>query len=119
MNSNLPIKQDKSLFGRIKVFLRKIFFKEKIENNYIEKVEEQSSIKSEPNTKKQFEKSLKVETTNDYINEIKKEEFLDKLESNPKLLYDLPIEKLEKLENYYEESIKKQEMKLAKMKKAG
>lgn len=23
MNSNLPIKQDKSLFGRIKVFIRK------------------------------------------------------------------------------------------------
>ena len=107
------------MFGRIKVFLRKIFFKEKIENNYIEKVEEQSSIKSEANRKKQFQESISAETTNDYINEIKKEEFLDKLESNPKLLYDLPIEKLEKLENYYKESIKKQKMKLAKMKKAG
>ena len=82
-------------------------------------IEEQSSIKSEPNRKKQFEESIRVETTNDYINEIKKEEFLDKLESNPKLLYDLPIEKLERIENYYEDSIKKQEMKLAKMKKTG
>lgn len=49
---------------------------------------------------------------------MKREEFLDKLESNPKLLYDLPIEKLEKLENYYVELIKKQEEKLARIKKA-
>lgn len=122
MNSNLPVKQDNSLFGRIKNFFRKIFLKDKIENNYKEKYEEQievqPKIEQEDNRKKQFEESIRVETNNDYINEMKREEFLDKLESNPKLLYDLPIEKLEKLENYYGESIKKQEEKLARIKKA-
>lgn len=122
MNSNLPVKQDNSLFGRIKNFFRKIFLKDKIENNYEEKYEErievQPKIEKEDNRKRQFEESIRVETNNDYINEMKREEFLDKLESNPKLLYDLPIEKLEKLENYYGESIKKQEEKLAKIKKA-
>lgn len=122
MNSNLPVKQDNSLFGRIKNFFRKIFLKDKIENNYEEKYEEQievqPKIEQEDNRKRQFEESIRVETNNDYINEMKREEFLDKLESNPKLLYDLPIEKLEKLENYYGESIKKQEEKLARIKKA-
>lgn len=122
MNSNLPVKQDNSLFGRIKNFFRKIFFKDKIENNYEKKYEEQievqPKIEKEDNRKRQFEESIRVETNNDYINEMKREEFLDKLESNPKLLYDLPIEKLEKLENYYGESIKKQEEKLARIKKA-
>lgn len=122
MNSNLPVKQDNSLFGRIKNFFRKIFLKDKIENNYKEKYEEQievqPKIEQEDNRKKQFEESIRGETNNDYINEMKREEFLDKLESNPKLLYDLPIEKLEKLENYYGESIKKQEEKLARIKKA-
>lgn len=122
MNSNLPVKQDNSLFGRIKSFFRKIFFKDKIENNYEEKYEEkievQPKIEQEDNRKRQFEESIRVETNNDYINEMKREEFLDKLESDPKLLYDLPIEKLEKLERYYAESIKKQEEKLAKIKKA-
>lgn len=130
MNSNLPVKQDNSLFGRIKNFFRKIFLKDKIENNYEEKYEEQievqPKIEKEDNRKRQFEESIRVETNNDYINEMKREkfldkkreEFLDKLESNPKLLYELPIEKLEKLENYYGESIKKQEEKLAKIKKA-
>lgn len=122
MNSNLPVKQNNSLFGRIKNFFRKIFFKDKIENNYEEKYEEQievqPKIEKEDNRKRQFEESIRVETNNDYINEMKREEFLDKLESNPKLLYDLPIEKLEKLENYYVELIKKQEEKLARIKKA-
>lgn len=122
MNSNLPVKQDNSLFGRIKNFFRKIFFKDKIENNYEEKYEEQIEVQPKiekvDNRKRQFEESIRVETNNDYINEMKREEFLDKLESNSKLLYDLPIEKLEKLENYYGESIKKQEEKLARIKKA-
>ena len=118
MNSNLPVKQDNSLFGKIKNFFRKLFFKEKIEDNYEEKMEVQSEIEKEDMRKKQFEESIRAETSNDYINEMKREEFLDELESNPKLLYDLPIEKLEKLENYYGESIKKQEEKLARIKKA-
>lgn len=118
MNSNLPVKQDNSLFGKIKNFFRKIFFKEKIEDNYEEIIEVQPKIEKEDNRKRQFEESIRVEANNDYINEMKREEFLDKLESNPKLLYDLPVEKLEKLESYYGESIKKQEEKLAKLKKA-
>ncbi len=118
MNSNLPVKQDTSFFGRIKNFFRKIFFKDKIENHYEEKTEVQPKIEEIDNRKNQFKESLKIEVKNDYINEMKKEEFLDKLESNPKLLYDLPIEKLDQLEKYYGESIKKQEEKLAKIKKA-
>ena len=118
MNSNLPVNQDNSLFGKIKNFFRKLFFKEKIEDNYEERIEVQPEIEKEDKKEKQFEESIRVETNNDYINEMKREEFLDKLESNPKLLYDLPVEKLEKLESYYGESIKKQEEKLAKLKKA-
>jgi hypothetical protein len=118
MNSNLPVKQDNNLFGKIKIFFRKLFFKEKIEYNYEERMEVQPEFEKDDNRKKKFEENIKVETNNDYINEMKREEFLDKLESNPKLLYDLPIEKLEKLESYYGESIKKQEEKLAKLKKA-
>ena len=118
MNSNLPVRKGNSFFAKIKNFFRKIFLKDKIENHYEEKNEVQSKIEKNDIRKNQFQESIKVGTNNDYIKEIKREEFLDNLESNPKLLYDLPIEKLEKLENYYEESIKKQEEKLAKIKKA-
>jgi hypothetical protein len=122
MNSNLLSRQDNNLFRRINNFFRKIFLKEKIKNSSEEKqegkIEEQYKFEDDENNKKmQFEEIIRVETNNNYITEIKREEFLDKLEKNPKLLYSLPIEKLEKLENYYEESIKKLEGKLAKMKK--
>lgn len=118
MNSNLPIKKDNGLFRRIKNFFKNIFFKFQIENDYEEKIEVQPKFDENDNRKNQFQESMRFETKNDYINGMKKEEFLDKLESNPKLLYDLSIEKLEKIEKYYEESIKRQEEKLVKIKKA-
>ena len=67
------------------------------------------------NSKEEFENSIKVEIKNDYINDMKREEILNYLEKNPKLFYDLPIEKLEKLENYYKDSIRKLEEKLARI----
>ena len=118
MNSNLPAKQNNSIFQRIKKIFNNIFFKREIKDKYEEKNQIQHKIECQENRKKQFEESIRDKVNTDYINEIKIEEFLDKLESNPKLLYDLPIEKLKKLENYYEESIKKHEERLLKMKNA-
>ena len=118
MNSNLPVKQDNTLCGKIKNFFRKLFFKEPENTEVQNNIQEQETVIESEDRKDKFQESIKVEVKNDYVNEVKREEFLDELESNPQLLYDLPIEKLEKLENYYEESIKKQEIKLAKMKKA-
>ena len=110
MNSNLPAKQNNSIFQRIKKIFNNIFFKREIKDKYEEKNQIQHKI--------ECQESIRDKVNTDYINEIKIEEFLDKLESNPKLLYDLPIEKLKKLENYYEESIKKHEERLLKMKNA-
>ena len=118
MNENLPIKQKNNLFTKIKKFLKKIFYKEQV--NYKEPINrENSNFIEENNSKKEkFQGSIKIEVKNDYVNELKREEFLDKLDGNLQVLYDFPIEKLEKLENYYKESIDKMEMKLANLKKA-
>lgn len=117
MNSNLPIKYENSFFGRIKNFFRKIFIKIQTENHYEGKIEAQPKFEKSYNRKNQFQESMRFETKNDYITEMKREEFLDELERNPKLLYDFSIENLRKLEKYYGESIKKQEEKLARIKK--
>lgn len=116
MKNNLPIKEDNSFFGKIKNFFRKLFYRKPVENSVDNVISEQAQIKKESNTA--FQESIKADVKNDYLTEMKREEFLDELEKNPKLLYELPIEKLEKLEYYYSESIKKQEAKLAKIKKA-
>lgn len=116
MRNNLPIKEDNSFFGKIKNFFRKLFYRNRRESSVDNIVTEQPQIKKQDNTA--FQESIKVEVKNDYVTEMKREEFLDNLEKNPKLLYEVSVEKLEKLENYYNESIKKQEEKLAKIKKA-
>lgn len=116
MKNNLPIQEDNSFFRKIKNFFRKLFYRKPVENSVDSMIAEQTQIKKENNTA--FQESVKVEVKNNYLTEMKREEFLDDLEKNPKLLYELPIEKLEKLEDYYNESIKKQEAKLAKIKKA-
>lgn len=107
MSSNLPVKQNNNFFHKIKNFFREIFSKGKIENNYEEKIEVQPKIKQEDKREKSFKESIKVEPNNDYITEIKREKFLDELESNPKLLYNLPIEKLEILDEEQSENFRK------------
>lgn len=116
MKNNLPMKEDNSFLKKIKNFFRELFYRKPVENSLDNVIVEQTPIKKENNTA--FKESVKVEVKNDYSTEMKREKFLDDLERNPKLLYELPIEKLEKLEDYYNESIKKQEAKLAKIKKA-
>ena len=116
MKNNLQVKENNPFFEKIKNFFRKLFYRKPTEISVDNVIAEQTTIKKENNTA--FQESIKVEVKNDYVTEMKREEFLDDLEKNPKLLYELPIEKLEKLEDYYNESIKKQEAKLAKIKKA-
>lgn len=115
MKNNLPTKEDNSFLKKIKNFFRKLFYRKPVEKSVDNVIAEQTLIKKENNTA--FQESIKVEVKNDYLTEMKREKFLDDLEKNPKLLYELPIEKLEKLEDYYKISIKKQEEKLARIKK--
>ena len=120
MSNNLSKKEHVSFFEGIKIFLKKILKKQSIQtmiepqDKQLEKIEKPKN--AEDKTKESFENYLKVEIKSDYENDKKREEFVKNLEKNPKLFYELPIEKLQKLEEYYKESIKKYEEKLAKIK---
>lgn len=117
MSNNLPIKEDNSFFEKIKNFFRRLLKKQNTQEVANFQVEEKIENK-EDKAKERFENSIKVKVKYDYINDMKREEFIYNLEKDPKLFYELPIEKLEKLEDYYKDSVKKQEEKLAKIKKA-
>ena len=118
--SNEQYKEDNSLIEKIKRFFKKLFKKQ----DYTTMLEEQNEKKPElkeiekNQAKEDFENSLKVEIKNDFVNDEKREKFIDRLEKNPELFYELPIEKLEKLEDYYKKSIKEYEEKLERIKKA-
>ncbi len=79
----------------------------------VETVEEKIEDK-----KASFEDSLKVDVKNDFLKDMKKEEWLAELEENPNLYYELPIDKLEIIADYYRESVNEYEQKLANIKKA-
>ena len=115
MKNNLPIKEDKSFLGKIKRFFAKLFCKNIVKSHDSTNVE---SMQEPINNSTKFAEDIKFETKNEYIKDMEKEEFLDNLEKKPELFYELSVEKLEKLEEYYKESIKKYEEKLEKIKKA-
>ena len=104
MNENLPVKQNNSIFGKIKNFFRSLFYKEKKED-----IQNKTVLNSEiiDKNKNQFQNSIKIEVNNDFMKDKKREELLDKIEENPEMLNDMSTEKLLKLESYYLESIAK------------
>lgn len=121
--SNLPIKVENGIFGKIKLFFRKLFFKDE-QLNEIEEVQIKNIVSN--NQKKFFEDNMKVEVNDDFVKDIKRNEFITQIETNPDLLYDLPLEKIEKLSEYYSDLIEKEkeenkklEEKLSRLKKVG
>lgn len=50
--------------------------------------------------------------------EIRREKFLDELSKRPDVLYEFSIDKLEIINQYYDELIEKKNAELAKLKKA-
>ena len=117
--SNEQYKEDNSLIEKIKRFFKKLFKKQSIQeindSQNGEKFEIKESEVKTDKTKESFENSLKVDVKNNPKNDAKIEEFIDNFEKHPELFYKLPIEKLEKLEDYYEKSIKDFKEKLAKL----
>ncbi len=114
--SKLPAKTNNSIFSKIKGFFSNIFFNytentEPIQNENINKIE----IKNQE-IATEFNDSLKVEVDNKPLKDLEREKFLKKIEENPKLLYDLPIEKLMVLEDYYDKLIAIEEEKNKKLK---
>ena len=111
-NSNLPVKRNESFLNKIKSFFRKVFYKK----GKHEKLSYQADTISKNRETQKFGDSIKAEVNNDFLNDLKREEFLDKISKNFNIINDLSIEKLEKIEQYYIESIKYHEKKLASLK---
>ena len=107
MENNKLIKTKEGIFSKIFNKIKILFFKKTM----FHKVEEEKDVNIETNIKEE----LKVELEND--NSYQKEQFMKKISDNTELLEKFSIERLEKIKEYYEESIKKKEVILSKMKK--
>ena len=107
--NNLPIKAKSGLIGKIRTFFRKIFYKPKdIENtNY--------SFNS--NNREEFKDKIVTEINNEYLRKIKRDTYIKQIEEDPDLLYNLPLEKIERIGEYYKELVKKEEEENQKLNK--
>ena len=127
MNNNLPIKKS-SIIERIKNFFKKLFFKESkgseikelnnVENATTEKENILTTSEQQNEWISKYQNTNNSQTKNEYVLNNEREEFLDKIGKNPKMLYDLSIDRLEELEGHYKESIEKLEGRLSKLQKA-
>lgn len=117
MNNNLPIKKENSIIFKIKTFFRKIFNKEDFTYK-INNLDSESKNISDDKMEGNFGDNLKVEVSNEYVKELKKNDFIDEIEKNPDLLYNLSIDRLKKLEDYYDELIEKDKEILSNIKKS-
>lgn len=120
MSTNLPMKKDEGIMEKIKSFFRNIFHKNEVKNvNEAEKISNENEIKIENNFSDKLVNNGTEQKKNKYDIAREKEQFIKNIEKNPKILYELPIEKLKMLETYYDESISDLKIELNKLKKVG
>ena len=111
-NELLPTIKKDSIFIKIKKFFMKLFGKEESfeEDNF-----KNNTIIIEEKNK--FVKTIKLlqNESNTNQNNNEKDELIKQLENDTSLLENLSIDRLEKLNNYYDELIEKEQMKLKKL----
>lgn len=122
MNEKLPIKEEKSLFGKIKNFFRNLFYKPvQIENeDCVENTDSETMEIKEKNVDS-FINDIKIEVDNSVSQDLERNELFEKIRKNPELLDTLNSKQLENLSKYYDKVIQKNneiiEKKKAQLKK--
>ena len=116
MNKNNSIVEYKESFiMKIKNFFKKIFGKnEEVHSTTKNNIAETEIIKNSASQKNFFE-DLKVDSA-DIDNVINKKNFLEEIDRNVEALKLLSVDRLRKLEKYYDGLIKKNDEKIKKLK---
>lgn len=111
--NKLILLEKQNIFVKIKNYFYKLFHKEN-KNISIEKQEKEENIVDKSN----FKENIKTEVDFSEINnEIKKEEFLKKIEKDETILKKLSLDRLKLLEKFYEDRVNKKKAILAELKK--
>lgn len=112
MKNLLIKKEEESLFGRFKDFLKSIFGKKQIQN---ERKDVQELEKSQEVIKSHFEENIKAELLHDFKKEYELDRFIKEIETNPSILEKLSNDRLDKLIAYYEKTIEEKKEKIKKL----
>lgn len=115
MNNNGLIEYKENFISKIKNFFKEIFGKSKEHYNHMQK-ESINELKKDNNLQNNIINDLKVnvKATNTVI---ERNNFLKEIEGNEEALKMLSIDRLKKLEKYYNNIIEKNNEKIRKLKK--
>lgn len=117
MNNNGMIEYKEGFISKIKNFFKRLFGKQEDQYNYIEE-QPISKIKEESKEKQDnFINDIKVDTK--VVDKVsQKRNFLEEIDGNEEALNMLSIERLQKLEKYYDSIIEQNNEKIRKLKAA-
>lgn len=115
MNDNGMIEYKESFITKIKKYFKRLFGKKEEQYNYVQQ-EPVNEIAEEKNERQSdFIGNIKVETK--AVNSvIDKKNFLEEIKGNEEVLNMLSIDRLKKLEKYYDSVIAENEKKIRKLK---
>lgn len=111
MNNNGLIEYKESFITKIKNFFKRLFGK----NNIQEVPNDTANEFYNDEKKDKFITELKVDSR-EVNNVVKKDNFLKEIEGNPEKLNMLSIDRLKKLEKYYDSVIEENDRKIKKLK---
>ncbi len=116
MNNNGLIEYKESFITKIKNFFKRLFGKNNIQYDNIQEVPNDTANEFDNDEKKdKFVTELKVDSR-EVNNVVKKDNFLKEIEGNPEKLNMLSIDRLKKLEKYYDSVIEENDRKIKKLK---
>lgn len=115
MNNNGLIEYKESFIKKIKNFFKRLFGQSEKQYNYIQEELVNEISKERQERQSEFVDNIKVDTkaVNSVIN---KKNFLEEIKGNEEALNMLSIDRLKKLEKYYDSVIAENEKKIKKLK---
>lgn len=118
MNNKGMIVYKENFISKIKNFFKNLFSNRKQEYNNIQTISDEKELEIKTNEREdKFLKEIRVDT--DVSNTvIKKNAFLEEIDGNVEALNLLSIDRLKKLEKYYDDVIKQNDAKIKKLKTA-
>lgn len=115
MNNNGIIEYKENFITKIKKFFKKLFERKEEQYNYVQQDSENEIAEEKNESQSDFTDNIKVDTK--AVNSvIGKKNFLEEIKGNEEALNMLSIDRLRKLEKYYDSVIVENEKKIKKLK---
>lgn len=116
MSNNGMIEYKESFISKIKKFFKRLFGKQEEQYNYIQEEQPINEIKEE-RLEKQYRFTNEIKVDAKVVDSVvEKNNFLKEIEGNEEALNMLSIDRLKKLEKYYDNIIKQNNEKIKKLK---